>query len=342
MPVRIAALGALAASRVGLALADLSATLAAAGVSLEDAAEAIHSLRRRGEIEPRGTILELTNEGIRALLEAQAEIAATLDPVAPSPFREDCPSIPWLTSVRTVWVEALSLNYAVAPEALRALLPPPLEPEVHKGCAWIQVLVSSLRDLRPIGVPSLFGVCFYQASYRAAVRYPSADGSWRRGGYFVRSETNHPVMRSVGNALAEFKFHDFGSAEMTMLREGDRLTLGIDPEPPSTGGRIFGMFDTRAEIQRPRDSIWSSIEELHEPLVECYDALGVDRQGGYLYILTIDRDPWRAQWCHPESLYCEYFETGELGNGVARLDSVLHLTECRYQWRPLRREILLR
>ncbi len=314
----------------------------AAGVTLEDATRAIDSLRRHGEIARGGALLELTSAGIRALLDAQAEIAETLDPSSPSPFREDCPSIPWLTSVRTVWVEALSINYSVAPDALRALLPPPLEPEIHKERAWIQILVSSLRDLRPMGVPSLFGVCFYQASYRVAVRYPSADGSWRRGGYFIRSETNHPVMRSIGNALAEFKFHDFGAAAMTMLREGDRLTLGIDPEPAAPGGRLFGIFDTGAGLDRPAGSLWSSIEELHEPLVECYDALGVDRQGGYLYVLTIDRDPWRARWSHPTSLYCEYFETGELGDGVARLDSVLHLTECRYRWRPLRREILSR
>ncbi|HJS74580.1 MAG TPA: DUF2071 domain-containing protein, partial [Vicinamibacteria bacterium] len=287
--------------------------LIAAGVSSERAAGAIDSLRKSGEIASRGALLELTGDGIRALLDAQAEIAATLDPDAPSPFRKDCPSIPWLTSIRTVWVEALSINYSVAPDALRAVIPSPLEPEIHKGRAWVQVLVSSLRDLRPEGVPSLFGVCFYQASYRAAVRYPSADGSWRRGGYFIRSETNHPVMRSVGNALAEFKFHDFGAAEMTMLRDGDRLTLGVDPEPPAWGGRLFGMFDTGASLDRPSGSMWSSLEELHEPLVECYDALGVDRQGGYLYILTIDRDPWRARWSHPTSFYCEYFETGELG-----------------------------
>ena len=325
---------------MGLTSEDLSGALVAAGVTRGDAAAAIDSLQQRREIESRGRLLELTSAGIRALLDAQADIAAVVDPSPRSPSREDCPSIPWLTAVHTVWVEALSINYAVAPDALAALLPPPLEPEIHKGSAWIQVLVSSLRDLRPRGVPSLFGVCFYQASYRAAVRYSSADGSRRRGGYFVRSETNHPVMQAVGNALSEFKFHDFGSAEMTMLREGDRLTLGIDPEAPASGGRLFGVFDTGPMLERPPDSAWSSLEELHEPLVECYDALGVDRKGGYLYILTIERDPWCARWSRPETLYSEYFERGELRDGAARLDSVLHLTECRYRWRPLRREIL--
>jgi uncharacterized protein YqjF (DUF2071 family) len=323
---------------VGLTPEDLQGALLAAGVVRRDAAASADRLKRRGEIAPRGRLLELTSAGIRALLDAQADIAAAVDP--PSPSHEDCPSIPWLTAVHTVWVEAVSLNYAVAPQALAAILPSPLEPEIHRGHAWIQVLVSSLRDMRPMGVPSLFGVCFYQASYRAAVCYSSADGSRRRGGYFVRSETNHPVMRAIGNALAEFKFHDFGAAEMTMLRDGDRLTVGIDPESSTSGGKLVGVFDTRPALERPPASAWSSLEELHEPLIECYDALGVDPESGYLYILSIDRDPWRARWSKPESLYCEFMETGPLGNGAARLDSVLHLTECGYRWRPLRRESL--
>jgi hypothetical protein len=38
----------------------------------------------------------------------------------------------------------------------------------------------------------------------------------------------------------------------------------------------------------------------------------------------------------PEELYCEYFDGGPLGE--ARLDSVLHVREADYRWRPLRRE----
>lgn len=177
-------------------------------------------------------------------------------------------------------------------------------------------------------------------SYRAAVQYDSADGSRRRGGFFIRSETNHPVMRAIGNALAEFKFHDFGSSEIVMLRQGERLTVGVDPEPAFPGGRVVAMMDTTPSTEPPPDSIWASLDELHDPLVECYDALGVDREGGYLYILTIDRDPWNPRFVRPEHLYCEYFDSGSLGSGASRLDSVLHLQQCAYRWRPLRRERL--
>jgi hypothetical protein len=200
----------------------------------------------------------------------------------------------------------------------------------------MQVLMSSLRDMRPQGLGALFGVSFYQVSYRAAVRYRDVDGAWRRGGYFVRSETNHEVMRAVGNALVEFKFHEFGAANMYLLRDGDRLTAAIDAE--SAGGSLFGVFDTRTG-HVPEGSVWRDLAHLQEPLVECYDAFGIDRDGGWLYTLTIDRGPWHASFARPCDLYCEYVDTGPL-RGAARLDSVLHIPRCAYRWRPLRRSPL--
>jgi len=338
--VRLAILGALAASRVGMERAEVLGALSAAGVDAGAASPELSALVSSGRVSARATWLELTPAGILDLLALHAEIERALDPSPPLPEQEQCPSVPWLTAVQTCWIDALSINYRVDPAALAPLLPAPLEPEVHKGHGWVQVLMSSLRDMRPPGIPSLFGTCFYQVSYRAAVRYRDAVGAWRRGGYFVRSETNHPVMRAVGNALAEFKFHDFGAADMVMLRDGDHLTVGVDPEPGFPDGRLVSVVDTRPLASPPAGSLWSSLGELHEPLVECYDALGVDAAEGHLYILTIDRDPWNARFVAPANLYCEYFDTGPLGRGASSLDSVLHLEECRYRWRPLRRVAL--
>jgi hypothetical protein len=205
----------------------------------------------------------------------------------------------------------------------------------------VQVLLSSLRDMRPQGLGAAFGVCFYQVSYRAAVRYRSVDGSSRRGGFFIRTDTNHQLVRAIGNALAEFKFHHFGAADVMMLREGERLTIGVDPRPEFPGGKIFGVIETSGMAEPPPGSVWRSLEDLHLPLVECYDALGVDHEQGFLHVLTIDRDPWNPRFVNAERLYCEYFDTGSLG-GAGRLDSILHFHECCYRWRPLRREPLTR
>jgi uncharacterized protein YqjF (DUF2071 family) len=336
----LAVLGALAAARVDLDAAGLSELVArAASPAPADLEPTIDRLIAAGLVARRGARLALAPAGLAALLERYQTMLSLLDPSPPRPDRQDCPSLPWLTTVKTCWKEAVSINYAVEPGALARLLPAPLEPEIHKGSGWIQVLMSSLTDLRPQGVRALFGVCFYQVSYRAAVVYTSASGERRRGGYFVRSETNHPIMRAVGNALTEFRFHDFGAADVLMLQAGHDLTLGVDPCAERPGGRIFGVLDTRPLPGPPPGSVWRSLEDLHEPLVECYDALGVDREAGFLYVLTIDRDPWRARFVDQRQFYCELVEDGALA-GAARLDSILHLRDCNYRWRPLRREPL--
>jgi uncharacterized protein YqjF (DUF2071 family) len=330
--VELAVLTALAMRHGEAPTADVVAALKRSGLAEGHVREALARLAAHGLVTERHASLTLDTSGSLALLEACAHIGRTLEPEPTTPANEACPSIPWLTTVQTEWIDAVSLNYAIDPAGLASLLPAPLEPEIHRGTAWVQLLVSSLRDMRPQGLAAPFGVDFYQASYRAAVRYRDRDGQWRRGGYFVRSETNHAVMRAVGNALTEFKFHAFGKARIMLLRDGGRLTIAIEPDVP--GGRVVAILDTRPQSEPPAGSVWKSLEDLHEPLVECYDAFGVDREQGWLYSLTIDREPWNARFVTPVDLYCEWFERDMLG---ARFDSVLHIPRCAYRWRPLRR-----
>ena len=335
-PAELSVLGALAACPDGLTRKRLLAIATEAGVQRADTA--VDMLGKRGHVRERRDLLRLTPDGIEALLALHARLEQSLDPSAPHAAHEGAQSIPWLTTVQTQWIDALSFNYAVAEEALATLLPPPLEPERHKGSAWMQVLISSLRDLRPQGAPALFGVNFYQISYRAAVRYRGADGAWRRGGYFTRSDTNNEVMRTIGNRLAEFRFHDFGAATMSLLRQGDGLIVGVDPEPARPGGKFVAVVPTTPLRGPPDGSVWNSLDDLHEPLVECYDALGIDVDKGHVYVLTVDRDPWNAAFVQPSNVYCEYVDAGPLAGASARLDSVLHIRQCEYRWRPLRRE----
>jgi uncharacterized protein YqjF (DUF2071 family) len=334
--VRWAVLAALGARRSPMHTHELARVVVDAGLDATGLGALVERARASGEIAAVRDGFALSERGAAALLDLYGEIAGALASEGDPTF-ETCPSVPWLTTVQTEWIEAVSLNYAVDPAALASVLPPPLEPEIWKGTGWVQVLVSSLRDMRPQGLGALFGVSFYQASYRAAVRYRRRDGTWHRGGYFVRSETNHPVMQAVGNRLTEFKFHEFGLADMAVVRDGSDLTVAIDAH--TSGGKLVAVLDTTPRREPPPDSVWSSLDDLHEPLVECYDALGIDRDGGWLYVLTIDREPWNAKFAGVKELYCEALTSGPLA-AAARLDSALHIERCGYKWKPLRREAL--
>lgn len=335
---RMATLAALAGAPAGLSPGDLVGTLVGVGLGAEVALEACEGMLTASEIALRGGAFELTSAGARALLQIHAEIREALDPSPTTPGMEECPSIPWLTTVQTCWVDAVSINFAVHPDALAPLLPAPLEPEIFHGSAWVQVLISRLRDMRPQGTLALFGVNFHQVSYRAAVRYRSRDGAYRRGGFFVRSETDNAVMRAVGNALTEFRYHDFGLAEIALQRSGHRLDISVNPVHRAAGGQVAASLDTSRDHGPPPGSVWRNLNELREPLVECYDAFGVDPEQRWIYVLTIDREPWDARFARVNRMRCAFHEDGPL-RGASRLDSVLHIPrDCAYRWRPLRRE----
>lgn len=329
----VAALAACADFRIAEPRPRLAARLRAAHVP--DADALLDRLIERRWLDSEGERLRLSPAGAAALLDAWAEIEGALAINPPPTDAESCPSVPWLTLVETEWIEALSLNYRVPAEDLARRLPAPLEPETFKGSGWVQILVSSLREMRPRGLPGPAGVSFYQVSYRAAARYRSTGGLWRRGGYFLRSETNDPLMRAVGNRLTEFRFHEFGAADIVMLRDGERLTVGIDAEAP--GGKLIAVVDTTPLESPPARSVWSSLAELHEPLVDCCDAFGVDGEAGFLYTLSIERGSWRPRFVGADDLYCEYFAAGGDWR-EAVLDSILHIPRCPYRWLPLQRE----
>lgn len=338
-------LAALAGAPAGLAPDELFSVLESAGADPDAALRSAEMLLGRGDVYAEGERFYLASSGAAALLKAYGELEAALDPSPTTPGMEECPSIPWLTQVQTAWIDAVSFNYAVDPAVLAAVLPAPLEPELHKGSAWVQVLISSLREMRPQGLPGLFGVNFHQVSYRAAVHYKGGDGKYRRGGYFVRSETDHLVMRAVGNALVEFRFHEFGAAKIANVRKGNELHVTVHPDEGShPGGRLDAVLDLTPQA-RIAGSTWESTGELQRALVECYDAFGVDRVaqsdggGAYVYVLTIDREPWQPVFVKPKGpVRCEWIERAPFA-GHARLDSVLYLPKpCAYRWRPLRRE----
>lgn len=336
----VAALTALAGAPEGLDAAQLLAALEDGGVSVDDAVAAIERVVADKRAAVDGSVFVLSSDGAREILAFHGELEAALDPSPSVPGMEECASIPWVTTVQTHWIDAVSLNYAVDPEKLRALLPPPLEPEVFRGSAWVQVLASRLREMRPQGTPGLFGVSFHQVSYRAAVRYPSASGAPRRGGYFVKSETDHPVMRAVGNALVEFRFHGFGLADVSLERARDELRFCVRSRESGLVGGGDGDIDVTLDVREGHAagerSVWPDLASLQEPLVDCCDAFGVDPDG-WIYVLTIDREPWRERFARVKSARVAWLERGPLA--PARLDSALFIPDpCAYRWRPLRRE----
>ncbi len=108
-------------------------------------------------------------------LEAPARQAAAVEETAHRPW--PLPDEPWVQA--QTWEELCFLHWRVEAEALRALLPEPLELETHEGSAWLGITPFRLTALRLRGVPPLPGLStFPELNVRTYVSHGGRPGIW--------------------------------------------------------------------------------------------------------------------------------------------------------------------
>src|SRR4051794_13826723 len=87
------------------------------------------------------------------------------------------PRGPWVMAQS--WRDLLFAHWAVAPETLRAVVPPELELETFDGQAWLGVTPFVVRGLRPRFVPPLPGLSsFPEVNVRTYVTAGGRPGIW--------------------------------------------------------------------------------------------------------------------------------------------------------------------
>ena len=85
------------------------------------------------------------------------------------------PRAPWV--MRMTWHDLLFAHWALAPEALRPLVPPPLSLDTFEGRAWLAVAPFHMSDVAPRGIPALPGVsAFPELNVRTYVTCAGAPG----------------------------------------------------------------------------------------------------------------------------------------------------------------------
>lgn len=114
--------------------------------------------------------------------------------------------------------------YRTPAEAVRRILPSPLEPVTRGGCAFWNVVVCQVRAMRPKGFPPVVGVSYWHVAYRLYVRLPLPAGETIEGLYFVRSDCNRALMSLAGNLLTDFRFH---TAPISVRETPDAVELRV-------------------------------------------------------------------------------------------------------------------
>lgn len=85
------------------------------------------------------------------------------------------PKLPWV--LFQSWQDLLFAHWSIEPAALRPLVPPALELDLHDGRAWIGITPFRIEDFRPRGLPGLGPLSsFPELNLRTYVRVAGQGG----------------------------------------------------------------------------------------------------------------------------------------------------------------------
>lgn len=112
------------------------------------------------------------------------------------------------------WADLLFVHWRYPVEAVRRVVPPPLEVDVHDGAAWVGVVAFEIRAARPVVVPPFAGLDFPETNVRTYVRLGGADP----GVCFLSLDAASRAMVAGGRRRYGLPYH---RARMRVVREGD-------------------------------------------------------------------------------------------------------------------------
>lgn len=126
-------------------------------------------------------------------------------------------------AVEAFFEHSIVLTYAVPKDQLKGLIPECLELDTFdEKWAFVAIALVKTKDLRPKGVPKIFGNNFFLIGYRVFVKYTSASGKRLRGLYILKSQTDKRRMEFMGNI---FTHYNYTTTDITMVKKGSSIEI---------------------------------------------------------------------------------------------------------------------
>ncbi|MDB5307806.1 MAG: hypothetical protein JWO38_2008 [Gemmataceae bacterium] len=230
-----------------------------------------------------------------------------------------------LPVIRGVIDRRILVNYRVDPVVLAGLLPAPFRPKLVRGFGMVGVCLIRLRDIRPVWVPSGFGISSENAAHRAAVEWDEG-GATREGVYIRRRDTSSRLNAWAGGRVfpgvhhrARFEVRAGTDQYHVALRSTDGVTA------VSVRGRPAGGL--------PASSVFRSLEEASEFFRTGSVGYSATRDPSRFHGLELRCAAWHAEPLAMDEVRSSYFEDRAVfPAGSVEFDCALLMRGIEHEW----------
>jgi len=208
-------------------------------------------------------------------------------------------------------------------EKVRAILPPPLQPITYGGFAYLGIVVSHLRHMRPAPLPGWLGIGYWHAAYRVYAQLDQPNRLPMQGLWFLRSDADSALMTACGNLLTDFRFHH---SKVYGGRQEDRIKLAVQsPEAP------LSVVLKGAPALAP-GSPFSTVEEAARTLQYAPVGFSVDGPDALAMKITRNESQWKTRLLGVESISAPFLDPFDAVPEVA-----YEVESIDYQWNRAQR-----
>jgi uncharacterized protein YqjF (DUF2071 family) len=224
------------------------------------------------------------------------------------------------TDYRTVAL----LNYAIAPDALRRLVPAELDLDISHDHGFVTVVCADMVRMRPSPLPHLLGITYDQVVYRVPVRYQGEPGL-----FFLGSDAGQQLMVAAGAAFSMFGVR---LSKTKITDAGDRVTIDVFGRTPGVDFHAYLKVQPDAQ-SLPDASLFVSKSEAQSFLVDRFVAFVPSVDGRPMRRVRVRRGTWDVLLPSATDVRSDILDgSRDFPVGSARLDNAFVARDIPYHW----------
>lgn len=172
--------------------------------------------------------------------------------------------------------QSLVLTFALPPDELQPLLPPPLQLDTLRDeHAFVAVAMVQTKSLRPSILPAFLGNDFFLIGYRIFTRYVNQAGKRLRGLYILESQTDSWQMELLGNLMTHYNYSRISveqkktatNYQVSSASEDFAVSVRYTEDPALPTGSPFANWKEARRFAGPLPFTFTYLAEKREMLI---------------------------------------------------------------------------
>ena len=215
------------------------------------------------------------------------------------------------------------INYRIDKEILRKYLPEPFEPIEKEKYGIAGICLIRLKEIRPVGIPSIFGISSENGAHRIAVKWKEKAG-YKEGVYIPRRDTSSKINSITGGRifpgthyLSRFQVEERENRYKVSFRNRDGTELEI-------------FAETTTEFSK--NSVFNSLEEVSMFFENGSIGYSPNKEKNF-DCLELKTYTWKVEPLKVKSVKSSFFENKKIfPEGSIEFDNALLMKNIEHEW----------